>query len=368
MFLYLKPCNLKISIMKLRTITFLILFVTNASFSQQRQPFSEKTVEIEDRVFLPYSKGTVIKNVNGNHNAACEKIYSIITSWDSIVPPQGMNVLCLASGNTLEFYFLPYLFEKGIRFTSEGGPRLSIHVNDPLKMFGSSIAEGIFLCPRKITDFYGFPIYQNDRMEVTIISNKNLPLFIPVTQEEYLNALITKEEKNVLKSSPSDYQTTLYEMEKAYKLLLETDKQAAKDFKQQMDEFRNEVNTNGGGYIDIVAALKNELTNLSSEEKAKPAYYGGPWAIEKFNNASALVPSDSQVKGEALVKANPALVDVSSINQVQLLVVSWHIDNNQNKDKPRLYSKGRTGFHLADDLMVKLYNNDIIWKNIFNIL
>ena len=353
---------------KTMTVAIVLFLQAHAMFSQQRLPFSDKKMEFDGQIFLPYTRGEAIQKISGSHQQNLEKICSIITTWDSISPPQGMKVVCSGVDHSLEIYFLPYLFEGGQRITSEGGPSLNILINDPLSMFGSPIVSDIFLCPEKVTDFYEFPVYQNDRQEVTIIYKKQLPLFIPVSQEEYLKALISKEETNTQKSHTPDYQSTFREMEQAYQKLLKTDKEAAKEFNQQIDEFRAEADKNGEGtnMLDIVTLLKKELSGLTAEEKSRQAYYGGASTIETYNNASGLVPYENRENGDALVRANPALIDNSSKNQIQLLVISWSIGgNNQNGDKPQLYNEGRDGFHLADNLMRKLYLSQKIWTEIF---
>jgi hypothetical protein len=111
-------------------------------------------------------KGEVTKMIEGPHKSVLDKICSIITAWDSISPPQGLKVLFHGFDQSIEMFFLPYLFEEGNRCASRGGPKLGIYVNEPLRMFGSPIAPEIFLCPQKITTFHGYPIYQNDHQEV----------------------------------------------------------------------------------------------------------------------------------------------------------------------------------------------------------
>lgn len=351
--------------MKSIAITTLLFLLTSMSFSQQRPPFSEKTVGFEDRVFLPYTKGEVVRKINGPPMPVFDQICSIITAWDSIAPPQGIKVACYSIDNSLEIYFLPYLFEDGARFASEGGPHLSIFLNDPLQMFGSPIAPGIFLCPKKTATFYGYPIYQNDHQEVTIVCKKKIPFFISVSQEEYLKALIVKEEKNEQKNSPSDNQVQLQEMEQTYQKLLKIDKEAAHEFKQQMVEFTNKENVQE---IDLVSLLKNELSGLTLDEKKRPAYYGGASAMEEYHNTSGLVPYENKEDADMLVRPNPALIDGSMKSKAQLLVICWSVGSSStDSDKPRLYSEGRNGFHLADNLMSKLYHDQTIWSNIFGI-
>lgn len=357
--------------MKSIAITTLLLLLTNVLFSQQRPHFSDKSIEVDGRVFLPYTKGEVVRKINGPQKSVFDEICSIITTWDSIAPPQGMKVFCSGFDNSLEIYFLPYLLEEGARFASEGGPNLKINVNDPLQMFGSPIVPDIYLCPQKTADFNRFPIYQTDHQEVTIVSKKNIPLFIPVSQEEFLKALIAKEEENAQNNSGSDYQTTFREMEQAYQKLLKTDKEAAKDFKQQIDEFRAESDKNGEGanMLDIVALLKKELSDLTVEERKQQAYYAGSWAMEEYHNASGLVPYGSRDHGDALVRANPALIDNSSKDKIQLLVIGWSLGRiPQNLDKPRFYNEGTEGFLLADSKIAELYQQKKIWEQVFQMV
>ena len=80
---------------------------------------------------MPYTKGEVKKNMSGNYKPIFEKICSIITAWDSINPPQGMQIDCFGYEKRLEIYFRNYVSANGHKFTEEGGPHLEISVNDP---------------------------------------------------------------------------------------------------------------------------------------------------------------------------------------------------------------------------------------------
>lgn len=342
-----------------------LLFAVNSP-AQQRPPFSEKIVQNGDRSFLPYTAGEVERSISGPQKQTLEKLCAAITAWDSINPPQGIKVSCYGTGNHLEISFYAYLFEDGLRQTP-GGPNLYMSVNTPDKLFGSPVAPGIYICPQKVTDFHGASVYQNGKQEVTVFTQKNIPLFIPVTQEEYLNALIREEEvKSQGTEKDSGVEDVLREMENAYRELLKTDREAAEEFKKQMDEFRLDSKNQAG---DIAATnpaqlLKDELAGLSVEERRSPAWYS-PGAGESGNRLSGLVSSENQKWADALVKPNPALVDRSAGGQIQLLIVSWTMgDDNTNADKPRLYDEGRKGFHLADNLMKELYNHAPVWQKI----
>ena len=364
------PSFLKCAILiQLRSIVPILFFLLMAGAmpARQRPPFSEKTVEVDGRMFLPFTKGEVVRKLSGSHKPVLDQICSVITAWDSIAPPQGLKVLCSGLDKSLDIYFLPYLFEDGIRYASEGGPMVNLSVNDPLRMFGQPVVSDIFLCPQQTAEFHGFPIYLNDRHEVTVVSKKQVPLFVPVSQEEYMKALIAKEEKNQGTSTGSDYQSNFREMEKAYQQLLKTDQEAAREFKQQMNAFKADVSKGGAEMIDPVALLKKELSGLTAQERTRQAFYGGASAMEAYRNASGLVPYEDRENAEALVRANPALISGSATGQVQLLVISWSVGSPEVYDKPRMYSGDRAGFRLAETLMKELYLDQKIWNEVFRI-
>lgn len=338
-------------------------------FAQQRPPFSDKTVKTEDGTLLmPYTKGEVEKNITGNYKPTFEKICSIITSWDSINPPQGMQIDCFGYEKRLEIYFRNYVYADGQRFPEEGGPHLEISVNDPLSMVGKPVASGIYLCPQKTADFHGYPVYRIGVGEVTVVTKTHIPLYVPVSQEEYLKTLIAEEEKNASKYSPlksQDYQATLQEMEKAYQKLLETDKEAAKEFKQQMLDFEKEITKKPeAGQADTtpVSLLKKKLSAMTEEEKRLDAYYGG-------EDISQLIPYEQRQYGDAMIKINPALIRETAKSGIHLLVLwcSLVAYNATDVRNPRLFNKGNEGNYHANYLMSKLYEDQKIWDNIFHL-
>ena len=78
----------------------------------------------------------------------------------------------------------------------------------------------------------------NPRETVTVGDD----IFLPVSQDEYLTALISAEAKKE-KEHPQTVTVddNLIEMELAYQQLLKMDKAAAADFKKEMDRFRKEI-------------------------------------------------------------------------------------------------------------------------------
>lgn len=349
-------------------VAIIVLWIlTTTVFAQQRPPYSDKTVKTEDgSLLLPYTKGEVKKNITGANRQTFDKICSIIIAWDSINPLQGMEIDCFGYEKRLEIYFRNYVSANGHKFTEEGGPHLEISVNDPLSIVGRSVTSGIYLCPQKTADFHGYPIYDDGRIVVT---KSKTPLYVPVTQEEYLKTLIAEEEKKASKYTPpgaSDYQATLLEMEKTYKKLLETDKEAAEEFKQQMVEFKKEIAKEpeaGQADTDPVFMLKKELAAMTEEEKKLNAYHGG-------ESISQLMPYEQRQYGDAMVKINPALVQETAKSGIHLLALSWSLVayNATDVRNPRMFNKGNEGNYHANYLMSKLYEDREIWTKVFDMV
>jgi hypothetical protein len=354
-------------LMKPGIVVAMLFAIAISAFSQQRHPFSEEKVENDGWVFLPYTKGKVEKVGEAVQNPALEKVYSILTAWDSIAPPQGIHVRCHIDDNRLEMRFSPYIFQDGERTVQGSGPTLTIYADNPDKMLGNPIAPGVFLRPQKTGAFYGFPVYRTDIREVTIISNQKVPLFLPVTREEYLKSAIAEaeqKERNQNSTVPNQ-QDQLREVEKTYRELLKVDRAAAEEFKREMAGFT----VPGDDHAKVMSqSLKDELSGMTAEERKQPAYYGGGAATERFNSPSGLVPPESRDYAEALVRPNPELTAGKGSQNIQLLVISWNVGSGSENDNPRDYSDGRTGFNLADNLMFRLYNDQNIWNRIFSLV
>ncbi len=353
--------------MKTGFVAAMLLTLVISCFSQQRRPFSDEQVEIDGWAFIPGTKGTVEKSGEAAQNPAIEKVYSILAAWDSIAPPRGIEARCFLDDNGIELRFTPYVVVDGERMTQGSGSTLTIYTDDPEKMFGNPIAPGIFLCPQKTGDFFGVPVYKNDIREVTIVSYRNVPLFLPVTREEYLKAAIAEAEKKEqsLYSSLPDRQEQLGEVEKAYQELLKVDRAAAEEFKREMAGFT--------GLEDdqsqlLSKSLKKELSEMTAEEKRQYAYYGGVAATERYNSPSGLLPPESSDDATALVRPDPALSAGRTGQEFQLLVISWNVGSGTENDNPRNYSEGRIGFRLADNLMFQLYKDQNIWNRIFSLV
>jgi len=332
----------------MRTRLFILLLAVSnmAIFGQQ---YSPKPVTVGEDTFLPYIKGKVINRIPENDLIA-QKIFAILRPLPSVNTPQGYEVEAYSDGTShmLELHFMPYLLEEG-ETVRKPGSNINFYFNDIASIFRQPLQSGIgeiYTLPAKTGDFMGFPIYEHEGRETTAIYKGNEPLFLPVSQEEYLNALIKYEEqKNKENGSPISMDDNLKEIEKAYQELLKTDKAAAEEFRKDMESFRKDLVQNNTT-DDLTSSYKKELAHLSPAERKKQAYYA-IHSMEKKGNFSGLVSDNETEKAQPLVKPNDKAISKNTNDKIRLIVVTW---------KP--------GYALTDDKMHEILQNQTIWKRI----
>ena len=345
-----------------------ILYIV--AFALMHMPsFGQDTNEEENGVtFLPHYKGEVVNKISGIPSSNAVKVFSVISSWQPFISPQGFKLTAHGDNTQLEVMVEPYFSQDGITLTN-GGASLNVYFNDPLKIFRSSVVADIYIKPLKVAEFYGYPIYYNGYFETTIIGKSHKPLFVPVTREEYLKALIAEEEKKQKgygqTMTADEYQK---EIDKTYRELLKTDKQAAAEFKKEMEGVVKEYAASNKT-PDVISLLKEELQNLSAQERQQQAYYA-LGAMEKYGNFSGLVPESDKGQGEPLVRPNYNLIEKGK-GSIQLMVMRWNIKTEviENESSPRRYTpKQNIGYELSDNKIAELYNSPTIWARIFSLV
>lgn len=349
--------------MKKHILPILALTLLQAPTFGQENSNAKDSDEV---TFLPHYKGEVVNKISDKPTSNASKVFSVLSSWQAFTAPQGFKLTAFGDNAHLELMAEPYLLQDGITFAN-GGASLNVFFNDPSKVFHSSVVADIYLKPEKVADFYGFPVYSNGTFEVTVIEKTHKPLFVPVTQEEYLKALIADEEKKQKSNGPTmsaaEYQK---EVDKTYRELLKTDKKAAAEFKKEMEGVAKEYATNLNQVPDIISSLKMELQKLSPQERQQQAYYALA-AIEKYGNFSGLVPENDKEIGTPLVRPNYSLIEKGK-DTIQLMAMRWNLTTvtAEFQSAPRLYTRRQDiGYELADNMLTDLYNNSTIWTRIF---
>lgn len=326
------------------------------------QELSDKRVKVGETVFLPYMKGKIIRRIPaGEINSI--KIFEPLASWQKINSPKGFNAEVYSDGNNLRIDLNPFI-ETDDAIFNKPGSSISFYINDIQSLFSENVAENIYVSPEQISDFMGYPVYNYGKGEAIVFYSGKEPLFLPVTKEEYLSALISEEEKKQKNNNVISVDENLKEMEKAYQQLLRVDKASAEEFRKHMESFAKEISGKEPA-VDLLSSLKNELNRLSPQERKKQACYS-PGAMEKHRNFSGLVPENSSIKGEPLVKANPNLI-INDHKNIYLIVLKMRISSLSGYDATavRLYkpTKGE-GYDLTDNVLFELYNDKSIWEKI----
>jgi len=322
------------------------------------------------------------------------RLYKHITQWDKMIMPVDFPAEQESKLTaSVEIAFSPYFLLRDEALIDFGNSTIfNIYLNNPYNIAGTPLMADIYPCPKKVDTFYGTDVYITDREEVTIFNYSGKPVFLPVSQEEFIQTLI-RYWKSKIEADESENQDYLAEnenfnskealkqrdeeMELAYRELLKYDKQAAEELKKEFEEVKKLAaeymeETNIGEVMsgsvsfdrEQITKLEQELAEMSSYERKRQAFYSLA-ALENFDNVSGLLPESHKNNGDALVRINPQLVD-DNIDKIQLVSIQWHLKNNQHYDSPRLITISSDPGYITDNKILKLYSDKVLWSNLFN--
>ncbi|HPT22848.1 MAG TPA: hypothetical protein PLR88_12955 [Bacteroidales bacterium] len=346
--------------MKRVILTIAVLSLLFQTVWGQRS-YSDKQVTSGDDIFLPFHRGEVIRRDDGS-SPAIQRVAGAILLCDSLRSPRGFNVTCYTSESYMSVSLEPYMVVDG-DIDAWQGAELDIYFNDISHMFHQSLIPGIYIAPVKKEKFMGYDIYDNGVYEISVIKKDPAPPFLPVTREEYLKALIDKEEKSrdAEKADVSPEQSKK-EMDDAYQLLLKTDKEAAEAFKAAMNEYATDISQTDNSF-DMVSKLRGELERLTPEERVSQAYYY-VGAMEENGNLSGLADSSMEY-AEPLVRPNKKFLNQST-STINLIIIHWTLGSvSDNRSVPRLYKyTSEPGYSLTDNKLLDIYNDRKVWKKI----
>lgn len=353
----------------LKCFMVLLIFCSTNVYGQE---FSQKTITINGWTFLPYLKGKVINRISQTDIHA-RKVFDIIQLQPVINRPQGYEVEAYSDADRpiLKINLMPYVLEdeEVIRMS---GSHIIFYFNDITFLFEQPLHSGIdniYTAPMQVGEFMGYPVYRHEARETAIICKSNEPFFLPVSQEEYLTALIKAEEE---KRKNDAIQVSTDEiprkMEESYRELLKIDKEAAKEFKKEMENYKKDLSsTNSMG--DILTSLKKELALLSAIERKKQAYYA-LYSMEKHGKFSGLVPDEEIEYAVPLVKPNEILISKMS-GDIRVIIINWELNTeiDGNRIAIRLYRPQRNlGYGFTDDKIYEIFENKVTWKSIIELI
>ena len=356
----------------------------------------------ENKVNLYENKITGIINLFLNHSLLTPptgfgvRLNKRITQWNKLIMPDDFPVEEESKLTAeVEIALSPYfLFNNQPAIDFHNSTLFNIYLNNPYNIAGTPLMADIYPCPRKVDEFYGADVFITDREEVSILNYSGKPIFLPVSQEEFIQTLITYwkskieidkteneyySQENKKFNSEEGLKQRDREFKIAYNELLKYDKNAAEELKKQYEEIQKlnsgdvdgmNINEAMTGSISFeqeqISKLKQELAEMSLYERNRQAYYSVD-AFEDFNNVSGLLPESHKNGGDALVRINPQLID-DNIDAIQLVCIQWHLMNIEHFDSPRLTRFSSNPGRITDNKTLKLYSDKIFWNNLFEII
>ncbi|HNW57959.1 MAG TPA: hypothetical protein PLR88_06325 [Bacteroidales bacterium] len=348
-----------------RVILTIALFSLLCQAVWCQRSYSDKQVTSGNDIFLPFHRGEVIRRDDGSPQAI-KSVAAAILTCDSLRAPRGFDVTCYTSESYMSVSLEPYMVVDG-DIDAWQGAELEMYFNDVTHMFHQSLIPGIYSAPAKKGKFMGYDIYDNGVYEVSVIKNDPAPLFLPVTREEFLKALIEREEKNRDAGKPEvTPEQSKKEMEDAYQLLLKTDREAAEEFKAAMNEYTTDISRIDNSF-DMVSRLRGELERLTPEERVSQAYYY-VGAMEENGSLSGLADSSMEYT-EPLVRPNKKFMGKST-SAINLIIIHWTLGSvGDNRSVARLYKyTSEPGYTLTDNKLLDLHNDRKVWGRIFELV
>lgn len=342
--------------MKKNIFTALFAILVIAVTAQERPSFSDQVVNHGDpdkqiwTQFMPYAKGRVIEDKEpyvserspllqaADYDKMLENINEITTllrSVSYIGKPQGVDIhISKAIGHNYdtdtyndykkdpnaqlygEITVLvdPCIFYKGKRGNAEEMfAKLIIRINNSQIGYPEdrdAKPAQVKINPEKVATFHGYDVYWlEDNVEYAVITNPQMPVFVPISQEDYYKACV-----------------------KTYS------------------------NSTEVGIGFVVDKYKERLSKLSAERRKQQAVVN--MEFEEFSEESAAEQPKYFI-------TNPQLIDCFSRNEIRLITVSW---SNPTRDTPlRLYKGGNDGFNIRYYILNQLHNDSRVWNEIIKL-
>ncbi len=373
-------------------------------------------VEFEGQYFMPGAEGItsftlsvepgVTKSLQPQVNllkkklAACADLFRNDTLFYDI---RGLKVVFDAkiTPTKEQGRFLTASFETGIYTTlavdslpswdTSPDAFVTVYFNNPRALAGNPVINDIFVEPRKTGRFYHFA--ELDRISVPnrviAITDSNLPLFEPVSREDFILTLIAffqgsveKAEKqasqpqnhavdlstSLLPSREAEKQKFAANLEKIRKI----DPELAEKLMQAYLEAGMPAAENGtspknsapvdhiivlNSWREAVRKLKTEMNAMSPAERKTQAW----WSNTEESNVSGLTPAGYS-GSRPLVKINKNLIDrTKPASYIQLMVVEWSMI-------PGTEISETTGYNLAYEKLSKLGKKDALWLRFFDMI
>jgi len=216
----------------------------------------------------------------------------------------------------------------------EASGGVGVYINTPHMAFERPLAErkpdAMYGAPRRIGTVAGFPLYDLDD-GIVVLTKREQPLWIPVTQEEWVRSKLREGQQN----PPPSYASA---------------------------EIRERYRSN-------IAKLEQELAVLPPRERTAPAYCRFTAALgEKSPPSGRSNPTDLQAR--PVVRLNKDLFDPHlDPSAVQIIIVSgWFKWTDAVNEQVKAYEHAHPGGPAADLALFAAIRKELDWKALSELL
>lgn len=333
-------------------------------------------------------------------------LVSLFTACSLLSPPQGMKAVMTTAiqpplipgdftsfrGNlTLELYVTMVCNERPC-WDKRTDATLKIDINDPSRLAAIHVMDEIWIGPRLVSDFFGNPVYRlNDgHREISVITKNNVPLYLPVSRENFIFTLINHFEQTILAgesqatrpesetiilvSNPTDKERRKKAFDKDYENLYRFDPLLAKklnnnylEAERRLEQAKSDTAAafTTANFIRMqlqvwqegIRKLRAELNAMSPMERRSQAH----WSDSETLNTSGLTPP-GHPGSFPLVRINPDVLDESlPETAIQLITIEWGIETEP-------YSSFKHGRNLQYYKLHQLRECTEIWEGISGLI
>ncbi len=398
-------------------ILFLLLGFDHTK-AQQLPVFSDEIILYRGERFMPFIDGPVEEYSEAaqglsRQQARLERIF--LKSLDSITEilkkcpdldtPQGFKlVIRKNSSPPFEFHenksfsakiqfelFATLVCNEKPCFDRKTDATITLYINNPEKLVSTHVMDDIWLQPKIVSDFFGYPVYRFNSInkEITVVREGTVPVYMTVTREDFIMSLIghfnemivenqrkaeLPQSKELLSLTGDDDNLRRFEFEEAYNKLHRFDPLLARKLKENFDgseKILAEAKTDSlalitreqyikmqmGVWREGIRKLRAELNAMSPSERRSQAH----WSESEAMNTSGLTPP-GHPGSNPVARLNPAVLDNSMPDtDIQIIIIEWGID-------PAPFANFKQGRNLQYHKLYRFSQCEDSWRQVFRLV
>jgi hypothetical protein len=356
----------------------------SAAIAQTTPVFSDEIILYRGERFMPFIDGALEEytipsadftrqqlRMVGTMRDKISEASSILKACQIFHPPQGFKLVIHSqalppvdfhnneslSGTLRIELFVTMVCNEKPCYDKKTDATVSITFNNPTRLVSTHIMDDIWLQPRRISDFFGRPVYRllNDRREITVVSGHEIPLYLPVTREDFIMTLIrhfgemiTEDEYLAAQPQSKEIELSFSDAENgkrkdnfeiAYNSMFRFDPLLARKLKenfhqaeQKLEEAKSDstiiitesqyINMQLNVWREGIRKLRAELNAMSPSERRSQAH----WSESETMNTSGLTPP-GHPGSNPVARINPQIIDNSKPEtDIQLITLEWGVD------------------------------------------